>query len=73
VDAVEFLLGAGADTQCDSFDDGSLIQMARDRGDDAIARLLDKACGREALGAPAVRTDHAIHLAAEADDIERVR
>ena len=73
-EAVQILLEAGADPEWNGYHDGSLIEMARDRGHDAIAQRLDEARRRRARVAPAeVRFDHPIHLAAEADDVERVR
>jgi ankyrin repeat protein len=74
LDAVQILLEAGADPEWNGYHDGSLIEMARDRGHDAVAQLLDEARKRRARVAPAEeRSDHPIHLAAEADDIQRVR
>jgi ankyrin repeat protein len=74
LEAVQILLGAGADPEWNGYHDGSLIEMARDRGHDAIAQHLDQARRHRArVAAAEVRSDHPIHLAAEADDIERVR
>jgi ankyrin repeat protein len=74
LDAVRILLEAGADPERNGDHDGSLIEMARERGYDAIAQLLDEARRHRARTAPAeARSDHPIHLAAEADDVERVR
>lgn len=73
-EAVEMLLEAGADPEWNGYHDGSLIEMARDRGHEAVARLLDEARQRRGRIAPAeVRSDHPIHVAAEAGDIQRVR
>jgi ankyrin repeat protein len=74
IEAVRFLLDAGADPEWNGYHDGSLIEMAQDRGHDTIMQLLDEARRRRARVAPAEATpsDHPIHLAAEADDIERV-
>jgi len=73
-DAVEILLEAGADPEWNGYHDGSLIDMARERGYDDIAQLLDEARRSRARVAPAeTRSDHPIHLAAEADDVQRVR
>ena len=73
LDAVQILLDAGADPEWNGYHDGSLIEMARDRGHHEVAHCLDaarKIRARVAADAPA---DHPIHLAAEADDIQRVR
>src|SRR6266700_6286436 len=73
LEAVQILLEAGADPEWNGYHDGSLIEMARDRGHDAITQLLDEARRRRARVAPAeVRSDHPIHLAAEADDVQRI-
>src|ERR1051325_1165664 len=71
LDAVEILLNAGADPEWNGYHEGSLIQMAADRGYAAIASLLDEARKRRGRIAPA--EDDPIHLAAEADDVQRVR
>src|SRR5712692_3172461 len=74
VEAVQILLEAGADPEWNGYHDGSLIEMARDRGHEAIAQLLNAARERRGRVAPAeVRSDHPIHVAAEAGDIQRVR
>jgi ankyrin repeat protein len=74
LEAVQILLEAGADPDWNAYHDGSLIEMARDRGHVAIAQLLDEARRRRArVAPPEVRSDHPIHLAAEADDVDRVR
>src|SRR5260370_855839 len=75
LEAVRILLEAGADPEWNGYHDGSLIEMARDRGHEAIAQLLVEAT-RERRGriAPSeVHADHPIHVAAEAGDIQRVR
>jgi ankyrin repeat protein len=60
--------GAG-DTE---WNGNGLIQIARERGHDEIARLLlDEVTRRGRLVAPG--EDHPIHLAAECDDVQRVR
>src|SRR6266700_2487757 len=74
IEAVQILLEAGADPEWNGYHDGSLIEMARDRGHEAIAQLLDAARERRGRVAPAeVHSDHPIHPAAEAGDIQRVR
>src|SRR5450755_3144838 len=41
--AVQILLEAGADPEWNGYHDGSLIEMARDRDHEAVAKLLDEA------------------------------
>lgn len=67
---VRLLLDAGAADE--GWNGNSLIHIARDRGHDEIARLLlDEVSKR---GGPVVPAeDHPIHLAAECDDVQRVR
>ena len=75
LEAVRILLEAGADPEWNGYHDGSLSEMARDRGHETIAQLLVEAA-RERRGrvAPSeVHADHPIHTAAEAGDIQRVR
>src|SRR5262245_60368324 len=69
--AVQILLEAGADPEWNGYHDGSLIEMARDRRHERIAQLLEETCKRRGRVAPA--GEHAIHVAAQADDSERVR
>jgi ankyrin repeat protein len=71
LDAVQILLESGADPESNGYHDGSLIEMARDRGHECIAQLLEEARNRRGRVAPAV--DHPIHVAVQADDIEGVR
>src|SRR5260370_30126684 len=70
VEAVQLLLECGADPEWNGYHDGSIIEMARDRGHERIAQLLEEARKRRGRVAPA--EDHPIHPAAEADDIQRV-
>src|SRR5688572_29009140 len=71
-DAVQVLLDASADPEANGLHDGSLSEMARERGFDAIATLLDATSDRRGRVAtqPA---DHAIHVAAERGDLSGVR
>jgi ankyrin repeat protein len=69
--AVQVLLDSGADPEWNGYHDGSLIEMARDRGHEPIAQVLEDARKRRGRVAPA--GDHPIHVAAQADDIECVR
>jgi ankyrin repeat protein len=71
LDAVRVLLDAGADPEYNAYYDGSLIEMARERGHENIARLLEGACER--MGRVAPGEDHPIHWAAESNDVAAVR
>ena len=74
LDAVRLLLDAGADPEWNGYYEGSLVEMARDRGHLAIVSLLEETRARAGLIVPAdARSDHPIHLAAEAGDLTRVR
>jgi ankyrin repeat protein len=68
---VRQLLKAGADPEWNGYHEGSLIEMARYRGYEDIARLLEEECRRRGRVAPG--DDHPIHEAADADDVARVR
>src|SRR5882672_5940409 len=71
---VQLLLDAGADSEWNGYYGDSLIEMARERGHDAVAATLERARDRQGETRPAeTRTYHAIHLAAEAGDLRRVR
>ena len=73
-DAVRVLLDAGAEPDVTSFSGDTLIDMARDRGHQAIVALLEEACARGRRVTPSeTHTDHPIHSAAEAGDVGRVR
>ena len=71
LEAVQILLDAGADPAVVGFRE-DLVIMARDRGYEAVARLLEASRARRGSATPAA-TDHAIHVAAGAGDLERVR
>jgi ankyrin repeat protein len=71
LETVQMLLDAGADPEWNGYHDGSLIEMARDRGHENVARLLEEA--RHRLRRVAPSEDHPIHRAAQSDDLERVR
>jgi ankyrin repeat protein len=74
LEATRFLLDAGADPERNGFYDGSLVEMARDRGHVAIASLIEETRARAGLITPGdPRADHSIHVAAEAGDLRRVR
>ena len=71
-EAVQLLLDAGAHPEWNGLHDGSLIQMASERGHAEIARLLEEArdrCGR----VRAQPADHPIHAAATRGDVGEVR
>lgn len=67
LESVELLLNAGADPEWNGYHDGSLIEMARYRGYESVARLLEEA--RQRRGRVAPDSDHPIHQAAEFDDV----
>ena len=71
LEAVQMLLNAGADPEWNGYHEGSLIEMARDRGHESIARLLEDA--RQRMGRVAPGADHPIHRAAQLSDLDRVR
>jgi len=74
LEAVQVLLDAGAEPDRTTFYGDSLIDIAKDRGHEAIATLLERACARGRRITPSeTHADHPIHLAAEADDVKRVR
>ena len=62
LEAVQILLDAGADPAVVGFRE-DLVIMARDRGYEAVARLLEASRARRGSATPAA-TDHAIHVAA---------
>jgi ankyrin repeat protein len=71
---VQLLLDAGADSEWNGYYGDSLIEMARERGHDAVAATLERARDRQGRTPPAeTREDHPIHLAAETGDLRRVR
>src|SRR5215471_7954773 len=74
LEIVEMLLAAGADAEWNGYYGSSLIDMARERGHDAVAALLENARDSRGRTAPGqTREDHAIHAAAQAGDVDRVR
>ena len=71
---VQMLLDAGADSEWNGYYGDSLIGMARERGHDAVAVILERARDRQGRTPPAeTLEDHPIHLAAETGDLRRVR
>jgi len=72
-EAVRVLLEAGADPAAVELSGEDLVAMARDRGHEAVAVLLEEARARQGRTAPdAARADHAIHRAAAAGDSDQV-
>jgi ankyrin repeat protein len=62
IEDVRRLLDAGAEPNQTNFYGDTLIDMARDRGHDAIAALLEQACARARRVQPSeTRADHPIH------------
>lgn len=74
LEAVRVLLDAGADPAGVGLSGEDLVTIARDRGHEAVALLLEEASARRKHTAPAASgsADHPIHAAAEADDVDRV-
>jgi ankyrin repeat protein len=70
LEGVQLLLDSGVDPEWNSYHHGSLIEMARDRGYDAIARILEQARDRRGRIAPG--PNHPIHQAAKSDDVQRI-
>ena len=75
LEAVRLLLDSGGDPDARGVSGESLITVARDRGHEMVADLLEAVRGRSARTSPsaAAEADHAIHLAADANDAEAVR
>ena len=72
IDAVRLLLESGADPEENGLNDRNLIEMARERGHEEIARLLAHA--RDHRGRAAAQpADHPIHQASARGDVEAVR
>lgn len=70
LDAVEVLIGAGADAHAAGPDGEQLITVARDRGHEAVAQFLERVPGRR--GIPTAE-DHAIHEAAATGNEQAAR
>ena len=74
LEAVRILLDAGADPSTVGLSGDDLVTVARDRGHEAVALLLEEVRARSSHTLPEfTRPDHAIHAAAAADDVEGVR
>jgi len=70
-EAVRVLLDAGADPEWNGLHDASLIVMARDRGHQEVARLLEQARDRRGRVTPG-SDDHPIHAAIGKGDAKAV-
>jgi ankyrin repeat protein len=74
LEAVRLLLDAGADCEWNAYYGVDLIEMARERGHEDVAQLLEQTRERRGrIAAAGTREDHPVHLAAENDDVRRVR
>ena len=71
-EAVQLLLDAGADPEWNGLHEGSLIDMANDRGHTRIAALLEQARDRRGR-VVAQPVDHPIHAAVARGPLDRVR
>ena len=70
LEAVRLLLEAGADPEWNGLHDGSLIVMARERGHEDVATLLEAT--RERRGRVVAQPNHPIHAAITAGDTAEV-
>jgi hypothetical protein len=74
LEATRVLIEAGADPEHNGYYDGSLVEMARERGHTAIVSFLEDVRGRTGRTRPGDPwADHPVHAAAEAGDLRRVR
>src|SRR4051812_3015753 len=74
LEIVRMLLDAGADSEWNGHYGGSPGGLAKDRGHDAVAALLEQTRARRGRTPPSEsREDHPVHIAAQAGDIRRVR
>jgi ankyrin repeat protein len=73
IDVVQRLLDAGARPDQMNIYGDTLIDMARDRGHERVAALIEQACERgRRIVVSTTHTDHPIHIAAESGDLRRV-
>jgi len=74
LEIVQLLLDAGADAEWNGHYGASLIEMAKERGYDRVATLLQKTRENRGRTPPSeTHEDHPIHIAAQAGDVKRVR
>ena len=74
LEAVRILLNAGADPEWNGYYGADLAAMARERGHEAIARLLETARKERGRTAPSeAHSHHPIHIAAKKGNLRRVR
>src|SRR5260370_6458719 len=74
LESVKVLLEADADPEWNGYHCGSLVAMARYRGYEDVAKLLEQARDRRRRLAPAeAGPGHPIHTAAKAGDTKRIR
>ncbi len=71
IEATRLLLDGGADPEWNGYHDGSLVEMARVRGHEAVAKLLEEA--RQRRGRRSPLPEHPIHMAAQIGDVGQVR
>src|SRR6185295_4139129 len=72
VDAVRLLLDSGADPERNGLNDRNLIEMARERGHEQIAQMLEQQ--RQRRGRVAAQpADHPIHRAAALGEVDTLR
>jgi ankyrin repeat protein len=72
LEAVRVLLASGADPERNGLNDRNLIEMARERGHEAIVRILERARNQRGR-VVAQKADHPIHRAAARGDVDAVR
>src|SRR6185295_1770356 len=73
LEIVQLLLDAGADAEWNGHYGASLIEMAKERGYDRVATLLQKTRENRGRTPPSeTHEDHPIHIAAQAGDVKRV-
>ena len=71
---VQMLLDAGADSEWNGHYGDDLINMAKERGHELVAKVLRENRDRRGRTAPSeTREDHPIHLAIDAGNVRRVR
>jgi len=74
LEIVQMLLEAGADVEWNGHYGASLIDLANERGHDAVAMLLEETRARRGRTPPSeTREDHPIHIAAQSGDVRSVR